>query len=165
MESIILIGDVFIVPNMLMAWGMSGLHHDSEKNNMLTDAVKAMDIDLKPETAFVQVWCTNADSENWSDHGIAGERPGYMPMWLPAAAVHQAGEGGKLVVPWDKYKLQLTVNTQAYRYRNHGRCRDLLSKLKKAGLNYSLTPENETWIADKYPQHMGATYPPCKEVW
>ena len=127
-------GDVFIVPNGLLE--VTDKHLDP---NGIWDASEVAMFQGHKDELFVQVWMSNSDCDNWSDH-FYDVRYGHLPISLfDGKEEGDAIEFEALTTSWkgsrknrptpEKCMVKLTLKQLDYRYRRFGKFEDVLARL------------------------------------
>ena len=125
MKNNMIIGDMFIVPNM----PEDILFQINESlPSMAADYIKRIEnltgkkVDIKE--SMVQIWVTSPDSDNWTDHGHP-ELKERFTKYLPASVLKDVKEGDVLHFNLENKQIELKANQLGYRYARFGKFEDV----------------------------------------
>jgi len=127
-------GDIFIVPNLAMS--PSNYFGQARYNEWLNEKVEETKnlFDMRThdltEDRMIQVWVTNSDSENWSDHGC-NALPGRFPSYIPAKWLEGLKEGDVLAIVANGVKIALRCRQTPYRYGRFGTFEEVFERVNK----------------------------------
>ncbi len=114
-------GDIFVVPNVYDVQDSENIRNYYVNNDVVIrgDRISAP----HPGQIFIQVWCTNSESNDWQSHNVPGapDAPhGDFPEFLPAESLAGLREGDSFELIYRGQTYRLTCRQRNYRYRSFG---------------------------------------------